>query len=204
MLSLDTLMFILESAATVVGVLVVLCLIFEKYWAWPLGVVFCFLTAPVFWHSSAYGYLTLTLIGFLPLNLYGWYFWLFGAEQKDDVRVSKVPLWALLVGFAFCLLGIWLLPHLFSLLVANYYEEAQYIYLDNSILVVSLVAMWFQARKWIETWVLWFVINIGTVILYALLDLTMLMVLYVLYLGMAVWGYLQWRKSMTDSSLNPV
>lgn len=191
-------MLILEYASMVIGVLTVLCLIYEKYWAWPLGVLFCVLSAPVLWHSNLYGYLTLTLVGFLPMNIYGWYYWLVGTEHKQELPITnaKLSTWLLILGIG--VIAILLLPYLFDLIVPNYFEEAEYIYLDNSILVLSLAAMWFTARKYIENWFIWFIVNVGTVTLYALLDLWGLFVLYCLYIGMAVWGYLQWRNSQTS------
>lgn len=193
--SFAILLTVMEYAATVVGVLVVLCLIYEKVWAWPLGVLFCVLSAPVMWYNNLYGYFTLTLIGFLPLNLYGWYYWLFGTEHKAELPISNTPTSIWLIVVALSALAVFILPHFFALIVPNYFEEAEYIYLDNSILVLSLVAMWFTARKFIENWFIWFVVNVGTVTLYALTELWGLMGLYVAYIGMAIWGYAQWRRS---------
>ena len=198
--SIDILMMGMEYTGTVIGVLVVLCLIYEKVWAWPLGVLFCVLSAPVMWHNNLYGYLTLTLIGFLPMNLYGWYYWLFGTEHKAELPITLTPSIVWLIAITLSVVAIFLLPYFFDLIVPNYFEEAEYIYLDNSILVLSLVAMWYTARKHIENWFIWFIVNVGTVTLYALTELWGFMVLYVLYIGMAIWGYLQWRRSMDATS----
>lgn len=196
--SLDTLMMVLDYASMVVGVFVVLCLIYEKFWAWPLGVLFCFLSGPVLWHQNLYSYLTLTVIGFLPMNLYGWYYWLFGTEQKADLKVIRASPWMLIVLAIVCVLAVFALPSVFPLIVDDYLESAEYMYLDNSILVLSLCAMWMTARKMIENWIVWFIVNVGSVTLFALLDLWGLMTLYVLYIGMAVWGYKMWHTSLVE------
>ena len=197
-------MNVLEATSTVIGVIVVLCLIYEKHWAWPLGVLFCFLSAPVLWHSNLYGYLTLTLVGFLPLNLYGWYYWLFGTEDKDELPVVKASFTTLILVALICAAGVFALPYFFAFIVTDYFETAEYIYLDNAILVLSLCAMWMTARKMIENWVLWFIVNVGTVVLYGLTSLWFLVILYVAYIGMAVWGFYMWSQSLqsqhTDES----
>ncbi|MCY4128450.1 MAG: nicotinamide riboside transporter PnuC [Gammaproteobacteria bacterium] len=197
---IDIVMKAMEYTSTVVGVLVVLCLIYEKVWTWPLGVLFCVLSAPVMWYSDLYGYLTLTLVGFLPMNLYGWYYWLFGTEHKAELPITLTPATVWFIGVAFSVVAIFLLPYFFDLIVPNYFETAKYIYLDNSILVLSLVAMWFTAHKYIENWFIWFVVNVGTVTLYALSGLWGFMALYIVYIGMAIWGYLQWRQSMAENA----
>ena len=180
----------------VVGVVVFLCLIYEKFWAWPLGVLFCFLSGPVLWYENLYSYLTLTVIGFLPMNLYGWYYWLFGTEQKSDLKITHAPLRVLTLLAVVCAIGVLALPYIFPLIVSDYLETASYMHLDNLILVLSLCAMWMTARKMIENWFVWFVVNVGTVTLFALLEIWGLMTLYVLYIGMAVWGYRTWRLSL--------
>ncbi|MYD43826.1 MAG: nicotinamide mononucleotide transporter [Gammaproteobacteria bacterium] len=200
---IETIVLWLESASTVVGVLTVLCLIYEKYWAWPLGVLFCFLSAPVLLHNNLYGYLTLTLVGFLPMNIYGWYYWIAGTEHKTELPVTKAPVRIWLVCGVLSLVAILLLPYFFALIVPDYFETAEYIYLDNSILVLSLSAMWFTARKFIENWFIWLVVNFATVALYGLTDLYQLMLLYVAYIGMAFWGYRQWRISMRKQKITP-
>ena len=201
---LQTLMLVLEYSSTVIGVLTVLCLIYEKYWAWPLGVLYCLMSAPVMWHANLYGYLTLTLVGFLPMNLYGWYYWLFGTEYKAELPITNASLniWLIVIGVS--VLAIFALPHVFAFIVPDYLETAQYIYLDNSILVLSLSAMWFTARKLIQNWFLWFIVNVATVTLYAFTELWGLLTLYVVYIGMAVWGYLQWRRSMARQQTTTV
>lgn len=193
---LDTVISVLEYISLVVGVLVVLCLIYEKYWAWPLGVLFCLLSAPVMYFNSLYGYLTLTLFGFLPMNIYGWYFWLAGTEEKQDLPVSRASPRAFLIAGGLCVIAIFCLPYGFALIVNDYFETASYIYLDNTILVLSLCAMWFTARKFIENWFIWIVVNVGTVTLYGLTELWGLAALYALYFCMAFWGYYQWTQSM--------
>ena len=116
-------------------------------------------------------------------------------QQYAEIRLAR--------GDCFkCLGDLPASPYFFSLIVPNYLEEAEYIYLDNSILVLSLVAMWFTARKYIENWVIWFVVNVGTVTLYGLTELWGLMVLYVAYIGMAIWGYLQWHRSRASQPVS--
>lgn len=197
-------MWWLELASMVIGVLTVLCLIYEKYWAWPLGVLFCLLSAPVLWHGNLYGYFTLTLVGFLPMNLYGWYYWVFGTEFKTELPITDASLRVWILVAALSVVAILALPYLFALIVPDYFATAEYIYLDNSILVLSLAAMWFTARKFIQNWFIWLVVNFGTVTLYALTELYLLLVLYVAYIGMAVWGYLQWRHSRKQQTATEV
>ena len=76
------------------------------------------------------------------------------------------------------------------------YTDAALPYWDNGILTLSLAAMWLTARKKIENWIVWFVVNCISVPLYYAQNLPWYAALYALYIPMAVWGYASWRTSM--------
>ena len=76
---------------------------------------------------------------------------------------------------------------------------AAYPFWDNGVFAMSLAAMWLTARKKIENWMIWFVVNVISVALYALQGLGGYATLYAIYIGMAVWGYVTWRRSMTQT-----
>ena len=189
----------MEIAGLVVGVLIVLCLVKEKLMAWPLGVLFVFLTVPVLYSQKLYGYVALSLIGFLPLNLYGWYYWVFGKKDEDELPVTPTNVSTLAILAVLCVVGAVGLTFLFKSIIPDYEIEATLPWLDNSILAMSLAAMWLTARKKIENWMIWFVVNMLTVYLYFVGNLYYLAILYVIYIGLAIWGYIEWSRSMNKS-----
>lgn len=188
---LDHWMFADEYVGAVLGVLVVLCLVREKLLAWPLGVAYVLITIPQLYQAQLYANLILHVVGFLPLNLYGWYHWLFGGEARDDLPVTHAPLAMLAVLAALGGVGTlgfgWFLDGS---------TDAAFAYWDSGVLVASLAAMWLTARKQIENWILWFAVNVVSVPLYFAQDLPWYAALYTLYLPMAVWGYARWRRTM--------
>ena len=188
---LDYWMFADEYVGAALGVLVVLCLVREKLLAWPLGVAYVLVTIPQLYAAQLYANLILHLVGFLPLNLYGWYHWLFGGEERDDLPVTRAPLAVLGLLAALCAAGTlgfgWFLDQS---------TDAAFAYWDSGVLVASLAAMWLTARKQIENWILWFGVNVVSVPIYFAQALPWYAALYALYLPMAVWGYASWRRTM--------
>ena len=180
-----------EYVGAVLGVLVVICLVREKLFAWPLGVAYVLVTIPQLYEAQLYANLILHVAGFLPLNLYGWYHWLFGGEQRDDLPVTRAPLGMLALLAVLCGVGTFGLGWLFGATT-----DAAFAYWDSFVLVASLAAMWLTARKQIENWILWFGVNVVSVPLYFAQDLPWYAALYTLYLPMAVWGYVSWRRTM--------
>lgn len=182
-----------EYVGAVLGVLVVLCLVREKLLAWPLGVAYVLVTIPQLVEARLYANLALHVIGFLPLNLYGWYHWLFGGEQRDDLPVTRADRPALALLLVACGIGSVGLGWLLSVST-----DAAHPFWDNGVLLFSLAAMWLTARKRLENWFLWFGVNVVSVPLYFAQDLPWYAALYALYLPMAVWGYASWRRTMRE------
>ncbi|HTO03428.1 MAG TPA: nicotinamide mononucleotide transporter family protein, partial [Opitutus sp.] len=67
---------------------------------------------------------------------------------------------------------------------------------DAFILVFSLIAQWWQARKRLECWGGWMIVNVVAVGVYWAKDLRLFAGLYLVFFAMAVAGHLAWRKSM--------
>jgi nicotinamide mononucleotide transporter len=67
---------------------------------------------------------------------------------------------------------------------------------DAFVLVFSLIAQWWQARKRFENWVAWMVVDAMAIGVYWAKDLKMTSYLYSVYFAMAVAGHIAWKKSM--------
>jgi nicotinamide mononucleotide transporter len=67
-------------------------------------------------------------------------------------------------------------------------------------MVWSLVAQWMTARKWLENWILWLVINTVAVPLYISRELRITAILYAGLWLLAVLGYIQWRRKLVVAS----
>ena len=187
-------LFVDEPIGTVLGLVVVWFLIRQNVWAWPLGVVYVMVSIMVLYEARLYANLLLHLVAFLPMNLYGWYYWLFGTEQRQELPVTRarrsvLATLAVLCGAVAAGLGVYFATQ----------TDAAYPYWDNGVFAMSLAAMWLTARKKIENWMVWFVVNIISVALYSLQGLSGYAFLYAIYIGMAVWGYLTWRRSMLET-----
>lgn len=181
-----------EPVGTVLGFVIVWCLIRQNLWAWPLGVAYVVVSVTVLAEARLYANLTLHLVGFLPMNLYGWYYWLKGRAPDESVLpVTYSSRRLTLVLLAVCAAGTVLLGTGFAL-----YTDAALPYWDNALFVGSLVAMWLTARKKIENWVFWFVIDVVSVGVYWIQGLPLYATLYFVYLAMAVMGWRSWQRSM--------
>jgi nicotinamide mononucleotide transporter len=77
-------------------------------------------------------------------------------------------------------------------------EAASYPYLDALTTVMSLVAMWLMARKHVESWIYWIVVDLIGVWLYFVKDVRLISLLYTVLLILAVRGLISWNRARTQ------
>ena len=74
--------------------------------------------------------------------------------------------------------------------------DADYPWVDAHTTVFAFVASYMQAHKILSSWLFWIIINGVTVWLYGSKGLDFYSVQMVIYFGLSVWGYFEWRGKM--------
>ncbi len=183
----------LEAFGAVAGLACVGLLIRQSIWNWPLGVIYSGISVYLFAQAPLYGQVVLNAY-FLLMNLYGWYLWLRRRPQGEDgLQVTRTASRALALVLGLAALGVIVLGMLFDQFTASRFPPV-----DIGITLLSTAAMWLQARKKLESWVFWFVVNIASVGLFAATGQYFYVLLYVIYVPMAVEGYFSWRRTMAQ------
>ena len=189
----------LHMLGTLSGLLCVWLLIEESVLTFPIGLLYAVITSAVVLEARLYADLVLNLY-FVLMNSYGWYFWVRGAEErqiKGKLLVASVPSKELSLAAVAMILGTLAVGYFFSA-----YTDADFAYWDSLTTVASFVAMWMTARKYLESWALWFVIDVFQIALYAVKGfsgspgLYFYSFLYCVYLWMAVLGYRAWSQNV--------
>ena len=156
---------------------------------WPSALVSVALWAIVVLDARLYMDFVLQLFYF-AMGIYGWYQWRSGGARQNGVAVHWWP-WR---RHAVTLLSILIVSLVFSHLLGR--TDAAYPFLDSLTTVAAIVTTFMVARKVIENWIYWFVIDSVYVYLYVQRELFGYAGLYVVYLVMIVIGYRAWRRSI--------
>ena len=187
-----------EWIGVVLGLLAVWLLVREDWRTWPVGVAYVFVSITVLLEARLYANLVLHLVGFLSMNLYGWYYWRIGGADDGDVPVTRASLRLIVVLTLACAAGTAAIGAWFSGAT-----DAAFPFWDSGILVLSMAAFLLSARKHLENWIVWFVVDVISVGVYFAQGLPLYALLYFVYLGMAAWGYWSWRRSMREAAGAP-
>ena len=192
----------LELTGVISGLLCVWLLIKEHVLTFPIGMLYASVTVIVVARALLYADVVLNLY-YVLMNAYGWYYWVYGAKQLRASQGELLPQ-RLARNTLIRLLGITLFGSVVMGFYFARYTQADMAYIDSLTTVASFVAMWMTARKLLSSWVAWFVIDAVQIGLYIVKGMNanpglfLYAGLYVVYLLMAVWGWLQWRKRMAE------
>jgi nicotinamide mononucleotide transporter len=183
----------LQIAGTVLGVAYVVMLIDRRVLAWPFGIASCLIMAYSFWVGDSPLYLeTVSNVVYAVVGLYGWNYW---HRQKGLRRSSSsfiVKEWHWSVHLVVVLGGIGLSFAIF--LALRQTNDARPL-ADSLSTVFALLATWMQARKVLSNWLYWIIIDLGLAVLYAQTGYGWYAGLMVVYVALAIWGYLVWRNA---------
>ena len=175
-----------------------LFLIKESIWTWPAGIAYVIVSFVVFWNARLYGDFILHIF-FLVLNIYGWYYWVRGKKDENpSVTITHSSVKQSIIFLSFTIIGIFAFGQ-FLINIPSMFEgvePAALPYWDSTTSILSVTGMWLTARKKIDNWYYWFAVDIIATGVYFYKELYFYSFLYFLYIGMAIAGYLAWKKTM--------
>jgi nicotinamide mononucleotide transporter len=179
----------LEWIATLLGVVCVILVVRRSLWNFPFAIGSVSLFGAVFYEAKLYSDALLQIF-FVAINLYGWLNWTRTQEVDGDVVVETM-------GFteqAGALAGMIGLTLGWGAIMATQ-TDASYPYVDAAVAMLSIGAQILQALRRLECWIVWIVVDLIAIPLYAAKGLQAAAGLYVIYLGLSVWGLIDWQRS---------
>ncbi len=184
---------LLETVAVLLALSYVVLAIREHRSCWIAAALSAALYIWIFAQARLYMEAALQVF-YIGMALYGWRKW-----RSDDghlgLRIQRWP-WTrhvLLIiatasGASLC--GFLLARH----------TDAAMPYLDSGTTIAALITTWLVARKVLENWLYWIVIDAASVYLYGNRTLDLTALLYAGYVVLAVAGYWQWRRLYAQQS----
>lgn len=175
---------------------------------WPIGIVSVILYMFLFYQIQLYSD-TIEQVYFLLASIYGWWYW--NKSPQDQGKISDVffsnsrtvILWAVFTAVISIISGS-LMSRIHLLLPSVFHEPASYPYMDALTTIMSFSAMWLMAKKKVESWIYWIIVDVIGIWLYYNKNVKLISLLYIILAGMAINGLRMWWKQIRkiESSLN--
>jgi len=183
----------LELFGVASGLLFLYLEIKEKLWLWPVGLITSAVYIIVFFKSGFYA--DMALQGYyVAISIYGWWHWISGRTNNSEKH--KLPITRLKKQLAIILAAVTLALWFVMWLILSKFTDSQVPIGDSFTTALSIVATWMLARKILEQWWVWGVVNAVSLSLYLYKGLYPTAVLFVFYTAMVVVGYIEWKKNL--------
>ncbi|MFZ4527101.1 MAG: nicotinamide riboside transporter PnuC [Undibacterium curvum] len=179
----------LEILSFVLSVLTVLLNIRQIHWAWLFSILSSALYGIVFFSSRLYGDSGLQMV-FVVVSVYGWYCWLQGDKQSQEMPVTSLNLMQ-----RFAAILAWLSVFVILSLFLKTYTDSDVPYMDGFLTAGSLVGQLLLSRKKIENWLIWIAVDVLYVGLYLSKGLMLTAILYGIFVVLAAIGLKQWSAA---------
>jgi nicotinamide mononucleotide transporter len=179
-----------EAAGVILGVLYLVLAIRENLWCWPAAFLSSVLTVIVMFDARLYSEAALNVF-YAAMAIYGWYQWRYGGRRQGAAQLP-IGVWPLRM-HAFAIGGSVALAAMIGWFMSEQ-TAAAFPYLDAFVTVASIVTTYMVARKVLENWVYWFVVDSLSLYLFWQRELYLYVGLFVLYLVLVVIGWLRWQR----------
>ncbi len=185
----------IEIFGVLTGILYVILEVKQNRLLWPLGIITSVAYIYIFFSGKFYADMGLQIY-FVLISIYGWYYWSRGGSKavKGELpvhRINRQQLLLLFLTFALSWAGIYF--------VLVRFTDSTVPLGDSFTTALAIVATWMLTQKIIEQWFLWIIANVVSIGLYIYKGLYPTVILYAVYAGMSVYGYLEWKRSMKKS-----
>ena len=167
----------------------------QNIWLWPFGIVSSGLFIYIFFTTGFYADMGLQIY-YLFISIYGWYHWVHGKSGREigELQVTRAP------GKVLIASGLIFLVLLAAIgIVLDRFTDSTVPWGDSFTTAGSIIATWMLARKIIQHWLLWIVVDSVAAGLYLFKGLYPTTGLYIIYAGISVTGYFQWKTNLQPS-----
>lgn len=183
----------LDITTTLLGLAYILLEYKASIWLWIVGFVMQVMDIVLYYQHGLYADCGMEFY-YIAMTVYGFATWKFGKKhlqkQGEELPITHfkkrlILPWAAFTLAAWAALWYWLTQVGSTVPAADAFTTA-----------LSFVGIWALARKYLEQWLIWIVVDIATSALYFYKDIPFKASLYALYVVIAVAGYRRWHTMM--------
>lgn len=166
----------------------------ENILVFPTGIISVLLYVYICFHWKLYADMGVNFYYFV-MSVYGWIVWSTKTDNENVTPISKNNNRENLIS-----LSLFALFFVVMAFVLSSYTDSDVPYWDSLTTGIFLVAMWLMAKKKIENWIAWIIGDVISVPLYAYKGLYLTSFQFVVFLGIAIAGYLEWKQRIKANS----
>ena len=183
----------IELIASILGFVGIFLQIKQNAWYWLTSILMVILYVYVFYKSKFYADMSFQFY-YLGVSVYGWIYWIKDKSRKTIDRkkgkiiAKKLKLKQLIFSIIISLV-LWIIIYI----ILQIFTDSDVILGDSFTTALSIVATFLLARKFIENWLFWIIVDFVSTILYISKELYPTAVLFTVLTILAFVGFFKWR-----------
>ncbi len=181
-----------ESVAVLLALLYLVLAVRRSIWCWYAAFSSTLIYLVIFYTKLLYMESALQIF-YAAMAVYGWWQWR-GGEAGGELPISRLT-WGRHVRLV-ALIGVGTVG--FGFLMSR--TAAALPWLDSFTTVAAVIATWMVARKILENWYYWLVIDSVSIYLYLSRGLVLTAVLFGLYIILIVVGIVSWNRAYREQA----
>ncbi len=184
-----------ELIGTVFGLVSVMLAAKGNILTWPTGIINEAAFFIMFYQVQLYSDMYLQVY-FFAVTLYGWYFWN-GKKTGEVLQLSTK--WRLLIPVLVIVASVvtgYMMSRIHEFLPHVFHQPAAFPYWDAVTTVSSIVATILLSRKLIETWILWIIVDVVSIMIYLSKGIHLVAIEYFVFLVICVAGFVNWGRKL--------
>jgi nicotinamide mononucleotide transporter len=182
-----------EISGALLGVMYVFLSVKQNILTWLMGLLSSVLYIYVFFDSGFYADMTLQFY-YVWISIYGWIIWARG--KPTDQGKEALPVTNTSKKLAFILIVVSLILWALIWFILKKFTNSPIPVGDSFVTSLSIVATWMLARKIIEQWLVWILVDFVSLLLFLYKGLYPTSILYAIFTIVSVWGYFEWKKDL--------
>ena len=183
----------LEIIGTIVGLAYLWLEYRASIYLWIASIIMPAIYIFVYYEAGLYADFGINIY-YLGAAIYGWLVWKFGHRsdgESKDMPITHMPQRSWLKAGV-----VYAVAQFFIAWILINFTDSDVPWWDAFTTALSVVGMWMLARKYLEQWWVWIVVDVVCVGLYIYKELYFTAGLYALYAIIAIFGWLNWKKLM--------
>ena len=217
----------LDMLTTALGLAYIILEYRASIWLWAVGFAMQALGIVLYYQKGLYADCGMEFY-YLAMTVYGWWNWRKiktlpqplpikkGSDYSQDIEIlaerdttplayregqggesSSITHFPLRLALLWTVITLVAWAALYTFLVTC--TDSRVPIADSFTTALSFVGIWALARKYLEQWIIWIVVDVVTCCLYFYKDIPFKASLYALYVVIAIFGYRKWRRMMKEN-----
>jgi len=178
-----------EAIAMVLAIAYLLLAIKQNLWSWVAAFFSTLIYSIIFFDVSLLMDSALNVY-YLLMAIYGWYSWKYGGKlQEKELEVTTY-------GLSTNIKAIIILSGISIVLgyIMSNYTNADFAYIDSFTTVFAIFSTYMLAKKVLENWIYWIVIDAISIYIYIQKGLDLTAILFAIYTFLAFVAYKKWKE----------